>query len=141
MLKCKPILPRERAENLHMEVLEQTDALRASLLSSVSHDLRTPLSAIKTSATSLRQDELYRDPDALLDLAMNIEREADRLNRLVENLLDMSRIEGGVLSPEKVWYPLDELLHDVLSRMEAQHPAHPRFLQTIAGVGYRFSDL
>jgi two-component system sensor histidine kinase KdpD len=111
---------RLRAENLRMEVLEQTDALRASLLSSVSHDLRTPLSAIKTSATSLRQEELHRDQDALLDLATNIEREADRLNRLVENLLDMSRIEGGVLSPEKVWYPLDELVHDVLSRMEAQ---------------------
>jgi two-component system sensor histidine kinase KdpD len=111
---------RLRAENLRMEVLEQTDALRASLLSSVSHDLRTPLSAIKTSATSLRQEDLHWDQEALLDFATNIEREADRLNRLVENLLDMSRIEGGVLSPEKVWYPLDELLHDVLDRMDAQ---------------------
>ena len=44
-------------------------------------------------------------------------READRLNRLVANLLNMSRIEAGVLKPEKEWYPLDELIHDVLGRM------------------------
>ncbi|HEY6539524.1 MAG TPA: ATP-binding protein, partial [Ktedonobacteraceae bacterium] len=44
--------------------------------------------------------------------------EADRLNRLVANLLDMSRIEAGVLKPEKEWYPLDELIHDVLGRMQ-----------------------
>jgi two-component system sensor histidine kinase KdpD len=111
---------RLRTENLRMEVLEQTDVLRASLLSSVSHDLRTPLSAIKISASSLRQEELSRDHETVLDLATTIEREADRLNRLVGNLLDMSRIEGGVLSPEKVWYPLDELIHDVMSHMEAQ---------------------
>ncbi len=48
-----------------------------------------------------------------------IEREADRLNRLVANLLDMSRIEGGALKPEKEWYPIDELIHDVLGRMQS----------------------
>ena len=49
---------------------------------------------------------------------LSIEREADRLNRLVANLLDMSRIEGGALKPQKEWYPIDELIHDVLGRMQ-----------------------
>jgi two-component system, OmpR family, sensor histidine kinase KdpD len=93
---------------------------RASLLSSVSHDLRTPLSVIKTAATSLLRKEIRWDEEALHSFASTIERKADRLNRLVENLLDMSRIEGGALYPEKVWYPLDELVHDVLGRMHSQ---------------------
>ncbi|HLL79250.1 MAG TPA: ATP-binding protein, partial [Ktedonobacteraceae bacterium] len=50
--------------------------------------------------------------------ALSIVREADRLNRLVANLLDMSRIEAGALTPEKEWYPIDELIHDVLDRMQ-----------------------
>jgi two-component system sensor histidine kinase KdpD len=102
-------------ESVQMKVLQQTDALRAALLSSVSHDLRTPLATIKTAATSMLQ--MVLDEDAH-NFASAIERESDRLNRLVENLLDMSRIEGGALHPKTVWYPLDELVHDVLGRME-----------------------
>jgi two-component system, OmpR family, sensor histidine kinase KdpD len=58
------------------------------------------------------------DDEARRSFALAIVREADRLNRLVANLLDMSRIEAGELKPEKEWYPLDELMHDVLGRMQ-----------------------
>jgi two-component system, OmpR family, sensor histidine kinase KdpD len=111
---------RLRNESLQAKVLQKTDALRSALLSSVSHDLRTPLATIKTSATSLQQKEVEWNEDARQSFISAIEREADRLNGLVENLLDMSRIEAGALHPEKVWYPLDELLRDVLERVHGQ---------------------
>ncbi len=109
---------RLRQESLQIEVLQKTDALRSALLSSISHDLRTPLASIKASASSLLQEDVQWNDEERRSFAMAIEREADRLNRLVANLLDMSRIEGGALKPEKEWYPIDELIHDVLGRMQ-----------------------
>lgn len=113
------IIERERLrkETLKVELLRRTDELRSALLSSVSHDLRTPLSSIKAAASSLLQEDVQWDEEERRSFASTIEREADRLNRLVGNLLDMSRIEGGALRPEKEWFPLDELIHDVVDRM------------------------
>ncbi len=109
---------RLHRESMQIEVLRRTDALRAALVSSISHDLRTPLTSIKAAASSLLQSDVQWDDEARQSFAQSIEREADRLNCLVENLLDMSRIEGGALRPEKEWYPIDELLHDVLDRLQ-----------------------
>lgn len=109
---------RLQRENLHIEVLQRTDVLRAALLSSVSHDLRTPLTSIKASASSLLQQDVVWDEEARRGFAQAIEHEADRLNRLVGNLLDMSRIEEGALKPDKEEYSLTALIHDVLGRLE-----------------------
>ena len=109
---------RLHRETMEVELLRRTDALRSSLLSSVSHDLRTPLSSIKASASSLLQEDVQWDEEARRSFATTIEHQADRLNRLVGNLLDMSRIEGGALKPEKEWYPIDELIQDVLNHMQ-----------------------
>ncbi len=109
---------RLHRESLQIEVLRRTDALRAALLSSVSHDLRTPLTSIKAAASSLLQEDVSWSEEERRSFAQAIERQADRLNRLVENLLDLSRIEGGALQPEKEWYPIEELIHDVLGRMQ-----------------------
>jgi two-component system sensor histidine kinase KdpD len=109
---------RLQRENLRIEVLQRTDVLRAALLSSVSHDLRTPLTAIKAAASSLLQEDVEWDEEARQGFALSIEREADRLNRLVGNLLDMSRIEEGALRPEKEVYSLRGLIQDVLGRLE-----------------------
>ncbi|GHO95399.1 hypothetical protein KSF_054470 [Reticulibacter mediterranei] len=111
-------LARLRDEALDMEILRRTDELRAALLSSVSHDLRTPLASIKAAASSLLQEDVDWDEEERKNFALAIEREADRLNRLVGNLLDMSRIEGGALKPEKDWYALPDLIEDVLQRMQ-----------------------
>lgn len=107
-----------RQESLQIEVLQRTDSLRAALVSSVSHDLRTPLTSIKAAASSLLQDDVQWNEEERRSFTQAIEQEADRLNRLVGNLLDLSRIEGGALHPEKEWYPLDELVRDVLDRMQ-----------------------
>jgi two-component system, OmpR family, sensor histidine kinase KdpD len=111
---------RVRRESLNIEMLQRTDSLRAALLSSVSHDLRTPLSTIKASVTSLLAKEVQWNDDERRGFACTIERECDRLNDLIEKLLDMSRIEAGALQLEKVWYPLDELVRTVLARMYKQ---------------------
>lgn len=109
---------RLHREALQIELLRRTDALRSALLSSVSHDLRTPLSSIKAAASSLLQEDVEWDEETKKSFAQTIEKETDRLNRLVGNILDMSRIEGGALKAEKEWYPIGELIHDVSGHMQ-----------------------
>lgn len=99
-------------------VLEESDALKSAILSSVSHELRTPLSTIKAAASSLRGKEVNWDTPARTDLIAAIDDEADHLNMLVGNLLDMSRIESGALKPKREWNILPEILGSVLARMK-----------------------
>jgi len=87
-------LARDAAE---AAALAHTDQLRTALLRAVSHDLRTPLASIKASATSLLQDDVHWSPEAQREFLSTIDEEADRLDALVGNLLDMSRLETGAL--------------------------------------------
>lgn len=103
-----------REASVHLEVLQKTEMLRSALLSSVSHDLRTPLATIKAAVTSFLQEETLAEHESWRTVASAVEREVDRLDDLVENILDMSRIEAGSLHLEKVWYPLDELVRETL---------------------------
>ena len=88
---------RLRAEAAEASVIAEGDALRTALLRAVSHDLRTPLASIKASVSSLLQDDVDWSDDDRLEFALTIDEETDRLNRLVGNLLDMSRLQTGVL--------------------------------------------
>lgn len=99
------------------KVLEESDRLKSAILSSVSHELRTPLSTIKAAASSLRGKEIRWDSPARPQLVAAIDDEADHLNMLVGNLLDMSRIESGALKPKREWNILSEILGGVLGRM------------------------
>src|SRR5215218_6437880 len=89
--------------------------LRAALLSAVSHDLRTPISAIKASVTSLLQQDIDWTPDACQEFLETIDEETDRLNALVGNLLDMSRLQAGALEISAVPVGLDEVLPAALN--------------------------
>lgn len=100
------------------QVLEESDKLKTAILSSVSHELRTPLSTIKAAASSLRGGEVSWGSSASADLVAAIDDEADHLNILVGNLLDMSRIESGVLKPKREWNILAEIVGSVLARMK-----------------------
>jgi two-component system sensor histidine kinase KdpD len=92
--------------------LEESDRLRRALLHSVSHDLRTPLTAIRTIAAALRGAEIApADRDAML---ADVEQEARRLGRLVTNLLEVSRVESGALRPARVPVPVEELCRGAL---------------------------
>jgi two-component system sensor histidine kinase KdpD len=93
--------------------------LRASILSSVSHDFRTPLAAIKASATSLLQDDIEWTEEAEHELLTTIDEETDRLNRLVGSLLDMSRLQAGALEVREEIVLLDEVLAEAVGSIGA----------------------
>ncbi len=114
-------LQREATE---AEILRRADELKTALLNAVSHDLRTPLASIITSAGSLRQDDVTWTGEERQELAVAIEEEALRLNQIVGNLLDLSRMEGGNLRPEKSWYDFGALVDDVLGRLRPLTEKH-----------------
>jgi two-component system sensor histidine kinase KdpD len=99
------------------QLLEESDRLKSALLSSVSHDLRTPLAAIKASATVLLQEDAALDATTRTDLLSAINEETDRLNHLVGDLLDQSRIEAGALRLKRDWCDMDELIRAVVRRL------------------------
>jgi len=80
------------------QTLQEADALRTALLNAVSHDLRSPLASIKAAVTGLLESDVSLPPEAERELLGAIDDETDRLDRLVGNLLDMSRIESGTLA-------------------------------------------
>jgi len=106
----------DQAEN-RAKVLEESDRLKSALLSSVSHELRSPLATIKASISSLRSGDVDWSDEARLDLMEAIEEESDHLNQLVGNLLDMSRIETGALNPQRKWNSIEEIVSGVIRRM------------------------
>ena len=115
---------RLRQEATEAEILRRTDELRSALLSAVSHDLRTPLATIMASAGSLRQQDIVWTEEERLGFAQAIEEEADHLNHLVGNLLDLSRIEGGSLKPQKSWQALDAVIADTVDRLKLVTCSH-----------------
>jgi two-component system sensor histidine kinase KdpD len=92
------------------EIFRQTDRVRRNMLAAVSHDLRSPLAAIKASVTDLMDPEVERNDAERDEVLRTIDTETDRLNTLVANLLDMSRIEAGVLEPRPESVDLAEIV-------------------------------
>ena len=90
---------RLRTQAAQAEALAEGDRMRTALLRAVSHDLRTPLASIKASVSSLRQTDVSWSAEDEAELLANIEQNADRLDALVGNLLDMSRLQAGSLAP------------------------------------------
>ncbi len=108
------ILERHDAARLAIEA----EQLRTSLLSSLSHDLRTPLANIEGAASSLLEDGAVLRPEVRHELAEGILGESRRMHRLVGNLLDMVRVESGALAVRRTWQPVEEALGVALIRME-----------------------
>jgi len=98
------------------QVRAETERLRNSLLSSVSHDLRTPLASITGAASTLIENEARLDAATRRDLLEALHEEADRLNRLVQNLLEMTRLEAGALVPHTAWHSVEEVVGAALGR-------------------------
>ena len=96
------------------EAIAQADELRRSLLSAVSHDLRTPLAAAKAAVSSLRSDDVDFSPEDTAELLATIEESIDQLTALVGNLLDSSRLAAGVVRPELRRVYLEEAVQRAL---------------------------
>ncbi|HEX3517320.1 MAG TPA: DUF4118 domain-containing protein [Trebonia sp.] len=90
---------RLRTQAAQAEALAEGDRMRTALLRAVSHDLRTPLASIKASVSSLRQTDVHWSAEDEAELLANVEENADRLDALVGNLLDMGRLQAGSLEP------------------------------------------
>lgn len=105
------------AQQVAMKSLETTDRLRTALLSSISHDFRTPLATIIASASSLLTYGETFSERTRADLLTSIQEEAERLSRFVGNVLDMTRLEAGVLKPRSEWADPLELIDNVRERI------------------------
>jgi two-component system, OmpR family, sensor histidine kinase KdpD len=109
----------------HAQMRAETEQMRSSLLSSVSHDLRTPLAAITGALSGLREGGVTLDSATRADLIQMAYDEAEHLNRLVGNLLDMTRIESRGVQVQKEWQPLEEVIGAALTRLDQQLSDRP----------------
>lgn len=105
-------------QTIRTEALNESDRLKTVLLGSVTHDLRTPLASINAAADSLAALAASGDETKRLDLIETIKTSADRLDRLIGNLLVLSRLEAGVATPEKDWYLIGDVIATVLDRLD-----------------------
>ncbi|MFI5235401.1 MAG: DUF4118 domain-containing protein [Gemmatimonadales bacterium] len=113
----------DASRRAHVEM--EAEQLRTSLLSSLSHDLRTPLAGIEGAATTLLQGDTTIPPAVRRDLAETIVEESQRMTRLVGNLLNMIQVESGSLQAQKEWQPLEEVVGVALIRMAEKLKGHP----------------
>jgi two-component system sensor histidine kinase KdpD len=120
-------IERENLSHQAQKARSQIEAeqMRNALLSSVSHDLRTPLTVIAGSASSLLEGEKHLDAGIKHELAQTIYEEAKRLDRLVHNLLEMSRLQSGEVKINLEWHVLEEVIGCALAQLEGQLPSHP----------------
>jgi two-component system sensor histidine kinase KdpD len=110
------------AQQAHVQV--QTEQLRNSLLSSVSHDLRTPLAAIAGATSSLLDSSAKPDTAAQNELLQTVAEESRRMARQVDNLLDMTRLESGTVELNKQWHVLEEIVGSALARLRRDLEKH-----------------
>lgn len=128
---------REEARNSQRE--RERTAIRTALLAAVSHDLRTPLAGVKAAVSSLRADDIVLSAADQRELLATIEESADRLQALIDNLLDMSRLDSGVVAPVLSPVSVDELLSRAVSgtdpdRVRVQLPANLPLILADAGL-------
>jgi K+-sensing histidine kinase KdpD len=111
----------ERAS--HAEALRQSEKLKSALLDAVTHDLRTPLTSIKASITTLLDEvrgaqPVTLDPESKVEMMEIIDEESDRLNRFINGLIELARIEAGELQLLRRWGAVDEIISAALTRAE-----------------------
>ena len=117
---------RLAAQAAEAERLAAGNSMRTALLAAVSHDLRTPLAGIKAAASALRADDLELTEADQAELVVTIDESADRLTALVDNLLDMSRLQAGAVSPTLTATDLLAAVHRALSWLDDPERARVR---------------
>lgn len=118
------------AQTSRAEALRQSERLKSALLDAVTHDLRTPLTSIKVSVTTLLDERLNNtgrgalDPEGRRELLEVIDEEADRLNHFIEGLVELARIEAGEMRLRRAWGAVDEIISTALMRAAPLARAH-----------------
>ena len=119
-------LAQERERLAHADVeaeaLRASDALKTALLRAVSHELRTPLTAIKAAVGALRGDQVQLGEEAVRELLEDVSVETDRLDRLVSDLLDVSRLQAGSASTALDWCEVDDLVRGAVAAARSRAP-------------------
>jgi two-component system sensor histidine kinase KdpD len=116
------------------KLLAERERLQAILLSSISHDLRTPLASILGSATTLLERGTVVDEPTRRDLLITIQEEAERLNRFVGNLLDTTRLESGALKLNREWVEIGDVLGSALTRLAGPLGGRPVHVDIAPGL-------
>ena len=128
----------EQTKMIQMQV--ETERLRNSLLSAISHDLRTPLATIIGSASTLLENDGHLQAQDKLDLSRVIVDEAERMSNLISNILDMARLDAGVVELNKQWHPLEEIIGTVLTRLHKQLADRPVKVKLPSGIPMVLAD-
>ncbi|MDX6599470.1 MAG: two-component system, OmpR family, sensor histidine kinase KdpD [Gaiellales bacterium] len=108
--------------DLEAQALRASDALKTALLRAVSHELRTPLTAIKAAVGALRGDQVQLGEEAVRELLEDVSVETDRLDRLVSDLLDVSRLQAGTASTAIDWCEVDDLVRGAVAAARSRAP-------------------
>jgi two-component system, OmpR family, sensor histidine kinase KdpD len=121
-------------------IAAENEKNRNALLSAVSHDLKTPLTGIMGAASGLLEDNDSLNSEDRIQLSQSIYNEAERLKRLVQNLLDMTRLEAGTLKPNKEWQSMEELVGVAVNRLKPRLTDHPLTLHLLPDLPLAFVD-
>jgi len=114
------------AEQSHQALVKaETESLRNTLLSSISHDLRTPLTSVTGAVSTLLAADAALDQQSRRELLETIQEESERLSRIIKNVLAMTRLESGVIAIRKEWQSLEEIVGVVLNRLGDRLNEHP----------------
>ncbi|MDY6911903.1 MAG: ATP-binding protein, partial [Chloroflexota bacterium] len=105
-------------EASRVSALEELDSLRTALLASVSHELRTPLTSIKGLASTLVQPDVQWDPETQKEFLLTIDKESDKLTRIVSDLLEMSQLETGIMKMEKTRSRVSSIIKQLRDQLE-----------------------
>jgi K+-sensing histidine kinase KdpD len=106
------------------EALRQSDQLKSALLDAVTHDLRTPLTSIKASATTLMEEDIELDDESRRELLEIIDEETDRLNKFIGGMVDIAKVDAGKLELRKSPTSVSDLIMNVLDRAGGRPSGH-----------------
>lgn len=123
------------AEESHQALVKaETESLRNTLLSSISHDLRTPLTSVTGAASTLLAADATLDQQSRRELLETIQEESERLSRIIKNVLAMTRLESGGIAVRKEWQSLEEIVGVVLNGLGERLNDHPLTLNLPANL-------
>lgn len=103
------------------KLLEESEKLHQTLLNSVSHEMRIPLTSIIGTANALQNQKVQTDPQKIQMLNLELIAACERLNRVIENILDMNRLNSGLLTIQKEWIEASDLIHSVISQIKTKN--------------------